>query len=125
MNMKELRVGNLVLVNGIVEEVETVGESGINYCGFYDGICSTYEAKDIQGIPLTEEWLLNFGFIDDDDDFLIDISEQEIIHINLHKKRFLIEGYNGIVKLKEVYFIHQLQNLYFSLMGEEIIIKNI
>ena len=70
---------------------------------------------DLSPIPLTEEWLLKFGF------------EWKIQHQGFYNGRFKIdekykEGYRlyfGGEKI-DVKHVHQLQNLYFALTGEEL-----
>ena len=71
------------------------------------------------GIPLTEEWLLELGFEGDnqpykkhDFEFYIDDDGR----VTIYFKGFL---------LSECYYAHQLQNLYFSLTGEELIYQKI
>lgn len=77
-------------------------------------------------IPLTEEWLLRFGFVkefnadensdsfylkDCDDSFYIDYDNSWYIGATSY-------GY-----LKGTHYVHQLQNLYFALTGEELTLK--
>jgi len=103
MKAEHLRLNNLVKVNW---------EDEHRWCAldFWEGI-------EFEPIPLTEEWLERFGFEEDDsvgwlkrfdksDSFFIDLS-------------FMYWGENS-VKLTHV---HQLQNLYFALTGEELTIK--
>lgn len=64
-------------------------------------------------IPLTEEWLLKFGFydrkfyLDKGFFFLTKGGEKEYLY-QAHTKRF------------QVKYVHQLQTLYFALTGEEL-----
>jgi hypothetical protein len=74
-------------------------------------------------IPLTPEILEKCGFDNDDNDFLKTIDDRSSLHINLEKKRTLIESYDGIVKLKNINYLHRLQNLYYSLTNEELEFK--
>ena len=82
-------------------------------------------------IPLTEEWLLEFGFdklendiptyykcfgnlIEDDYEFSFNI------YIDSEQNYFItVFGRKIIIK-----YVHQLQNLYHALTGEELIIKD-
>ena len=121
VTINELRVGNLVhliadghenepdLVNWIVDDFE-----------FYQN-----RMKDIQPIPLTEEWLLKFGWI-----FNIETNSYEKERMpngHLAKTSFGWDMFNYVLKSKTTnktfYFVHQLQNLYFALTGEELTIK--
>ena len=69
-------------------------------------------------IPLTEEWLLKFGFINDKvlEFYRNDFTDSTII---IDYNFICLLGYSH-VKLK---YVHQLQNLYFALTGEELQIK--
>jgi hypothetical protein len=73
--------------------------------------------KNFKPIPLTEEWLLNFGFESDEIEWW-----NGILSIGICKEglRYLpTEQINvrvGIV----LQHVHQLQNLYFALTNEEL-----
>jgi hypothetical protein len=75
-------------------------------------------------IPLTEEWLLKFGF-----DFYQNIGSRKfmnfgnlIIETNAHKDIpvYYTEQRELICIIK---YVHQLQNLYFALTSEDLTIK--
>jgi len=68
---------------------------------------------NVQPIPLTEEWLLKFGF----DDLGTYGYGRGNFHICLHENEFYFSINNRKVFIKHV---HQLQNLYFALTGEEL-----
>jgi len=79
----------------------------------------TWYGDDLQPIPLTEEWLLKFGFKIEGDNGV------ECSWI-IGKFRLcsdatvFIEDKNNI----DVKYVHQLQNLYFVLTGEELTFKS-
>lgn len=64
----------------------------------------------IEPIPLTEEWLLKFGF----KPFVKDFTKNGII-IHTRKRGYVLRKSVPIIK-----YVHQLQNLYFALTGEEL-----
>lgn len=77
-------------------------------------------------IPLTEEWLLKFGF-------LAPVGEYEGFNLSggyMSMSVFLLErneiyamdGSDSLL-VKGIRYVHQLQNLYFALTGEELTIK--
>jgi uncharacterized protein YukJ len=72
-------------------------------------------------IPITEEWLLKFGFTRIKskttycDDGFIDVWNKD--GFLLDDKGVLIEYTENFVR---IYYVHQLQNLYFALQGEEL-----
>ena len=118
----ELRIGNWV---GIQETA--LHADGCNYLeaifqikelkkdvAQFKGFHTEEYYKDLKGIPLTEEWLVRLGFKK--------ISPHGSIWKlgNFHVQDFIQLGIyecNNHVKIK---YIHQLQNLYFALTGEEL-----
>ena len=78
----------------------------------------SYIESKIKGVKLTEEWLLKFGFNKKD------ISELPFDELIYEKGNIQIndemEFYNGIFTQK-IKYVHQLQNLYFALTGEELL----
>ena len=111
MEAKDLRIGNLVFIGKEVNVLELVD--------FVD-IYENNTIKHFEPIPLTEEWLLKFGFESYDGEY-----KYASRWLNIEKSE------NGYVKLADDYFIdsfefkhvHQLQNLYFALTNEELILK--
>lgn len=85
-----------------------------------------YHLSDIKFIPLTEEWLLKFGFERTDqkdnsnDDWTWLFYQKDSIYID--GSDLTIETASGIVIKLE--YVHQLQNLYFALTRDELTLKN-
>lgn len=108
MKANELRIGNLVYIGKEVNELELV-----DFADLYEN--DTF--KHFEPIPLTEEWLFKFGF-EKDDDWL------ELV-VNDHLSIIWV-GYLGLNVMGQILFfskkdkIHELQNLYFALTGEEL-----
>jgi hypothetical protein len=117
MKANELRIGNWIMafpisfpqqvVDVMCDSVNTENGQGMHY-------------GEIDPIPLTEEWLLKFGFIKY-------IDEDKFIHKSLrYSDQFKLRDDGVLVFVSsEVYitdckYIHQLQNLYFALTGEEL-----
>jgi hypothetical protein len=115
MKATELRIGNYYLAFGVdLKQVETLTKDKI--------------LIDFQPIPLTEEWLEKFGFyskykscnnmwnilgfdiqqISDEDDDGNKIPQEQVFY---YQYRY------------DIKHVHQLQNLYFALTGEELTIK--
>lgn len=130
ISTKELRIGNLIFAdfNGKgdkrIVEIYQINESG---CILLDEIRENINEGSLQehwdeylfGIELSEEWLLKFGLKCGD---------------NLTVKGYFLRVGNAFISIDEkVYFmgqpityikyVHQLQNLYFALTGEELNIK--
>lgn len=84
---------------------------------------------ELEPIPITEEWLLKFGF----EKKITQTSFINLVHfenkncwIYLIKDGFefeLITGNERHNLCKTYKYVHQLQNLYFALTGEELIFK--
>ena len=120
MKANELRIGNL-------------------YVNYEDKICS-WGCDDFamlwknQGlevdelirnfIPLTEEWLLKFGFeLDYKSDYSISYGHIKnckfSYKFNITENKSWLEYHGGAIECK---YAHQLQNIYFALTGEELAI---
>jgi len=109
MKPTELRLGNLTSA-GVVTE--------INADCFYvhDGESSLKSAWfDIKPIPLTEEWLLKLGF---ESNAYQDRYENKVIHIECNKLRGATELW--IDRMPHIKHVHQLQNLYHAITGQEL-----
>jgi hypothetical protein len=75
--------------------------------------------KDVNSepIPLTEDWLIKFGFEKHGDNMFGNV----LFRIEKTNNMFLLWRYEGPqVSLSSV---HELQNLYFALLKEELTIK--
>lgn len=118
MKANDLRIGNIVK-QGIIE---SIGSSLIQVSD------TIYESEVIEPIPITEKWLLKFGFYyqSSDKNYVVK-SKQE--NNNSIKK---IDGdwcYNNDYSdascyfVRELRYIHELQNLYYALNDEELTIK--
>jgi hypothetical protein len=107
----ELRIGNWIQtyrIGGFFKEHQISTGFEIDD---YDG-CSTDLAKPI---PLTEEWLKRFDWGNRKDKDLA-------VSFGLTSGTIHFVAGNYYV---ECYTVHQLQNLYFALTGEELTIKTI
>ena len=128
MKATELRIGNLIEYK-IEDELDERKEWWeISKVDFQDltWLDSNPEDADFRPIKITEEWLLKFGFEDI-------TGVDYILHIDVDFKLILIPadafypqidkaddvGWSSI-SLNKIEYIHQLQNLFFSLTGEEL-----
>ena len=130
MEAKELRIGNYVNFEfhkdcGGVKGVE-VFISDLEII-----LHNSSKSKYYTPIPLTEEWLVKFGFKkDDEDDYCFKGFHVEDRNLNLSlpidKMLRLKDGFGcwsvgGY--LRDVKHVHQLQNLYFALTNKELKLK--
>jgi len=117
--INELRIGNYFQHGETLVEVSIIYRTHF-YCESIDRICHGNSLQEnFQPISLTEEWLFKTGF-------LVDVpspiywykGDFKFIHDN---GGFLII-FKGL-KLHYIQYVHQLQNLYFELTGEGLVIK--
>jgi hypothetical protein len=134
MKASELRIGNYV--NVPIKEQCPFRIDAFEYCSEkfikvaqevklngFEVHPLTWYGGDLQPIPLTEEWLLKFGFEKTEWD-------------NFNSYRLMIGNNNYAIVLYsdgncevgdiitcKIEYIHLLQNLYFALTGEELTIK--
>jgi hypothetical protein len=126
MKASELRIGNYVwddysgemIVSAILESSAIWLRKTIKYPS------GEYLVKDIKPIPLTEEWLLRFGF-EKLKRAVIAFGKRNLIVEWLFERwtgRLYYDAYTSI-QIIEIQYVHQLQNLYFALTEEELTIK--
>lgn len=122
MRANELRIGNWVNSQfGGIQQVVDVMCDGVNTLK-YDGI--NYEFID--PIPLTEEWLLKFGFEEDGEQFNFKGLSIELIGDDGRWCLYMLDEYHNVESSIALFkHVHQLQNLYFSLTGDELTIKEL
>ena len=132
MEARELRIGNLISTP--YEEVFEVDSFMIQNI--------LYHKLDVKPIPLTEEWLLKFGFEEGKSkwfgkkyftDFSESVEEMKIDYNVVSNRLAIYDSVeetdmvnilsHPIFTAKRVHYVHQLQNLYFALTGEELTIN--
>jgi hypothetical protein len=126
MEAQELRLGNYVNCpkdgqNPFRIDLFDYVSNGIGKFGMiYDKNTHplTWYLQDLKPIPLTEDWLLKFGW-KHKKDFYLEINGFTIMFESTGNiLSCFLEGI-GI----DILYIHQLQNLYFALTNEELIIN--
>lgn len=136
MEAKDLRIGNYI-------------DSENNDCDFYIRVTEISDEElftDVYGtqgstnvwinqakpLPITEQWLLKFGFEEKDFEAMDYIPETYYSKISNNGDKINIGtqpyynftlNYDGDFCSNEILYVHQLQNLYFALTGEELILK--
>ncbi len=125
MKSTYLRIGNLIFINGEQEAVSSLQKYTI------DNVRFNCDQSDwtMEGIPLTEEWLVKFGF---GLHKYPSPSRGKTLYFKVDNETFWIEVYfprnvkiDVVVSLNDKYlrhikYVHQLQNLYFALTGKEL-----
>jgi hypothetical protein len=143
MEVQDLRIGNYLKIDGILVRVRSVysftngsfkNNEGTVEAYRYDSI---FEPKKISAginrfepIPLTEEWLVKFGFVKDKKhDNCCDLKLENDFYLqgvgygksNIKYEVILTDSSDNELTL--VKHVHQLQNLYFALTNQELTIK--
>jgi hypothetical protein len=78
--------------------------------------------SQMQPIPLTEEWLLKFGF--KDNGYYYYIKSFKIAWAIRIIKTNIKSGFSEVKNSISLRHVHQLQNLYFALTNKELTIKD-
>lgn len=115
MKANELRVGNYV------------------HCELWEGARKLFKilpeaTKILLPIPLTEEWLLRLGFTMENEDSSNCNRDYRVKGMNIYIQHhfdcndFIVVFLDNPINIS-VKTVHQLQNLYFALTGEELELK--
>lgn len=75
-------------------------------------------------IPITANWLSKFGFIIKDGKYGKDYYSPENFLFVITTRHDGSIGFCWDDFTKEIKFVHQLQNLYFALVGEELVLQD-
>lgn len=123
MKAEELRIGNVVLT--------TKDNHLIRFISFF-GLCNVEVTPDkFKPMPLTEEWLLKFGFKKDDNGYLW---KDEITHYlelmpvneDWYPVWATVPEFQSETEqrstMNSINSVHQLQNLYYALTGTDLTI---
>jgi len=122
----ELRIGNWIYV-------VDAGNFQVESLDMYDRdtdpsilVNEEYYLQRCEPIPLTEEWLLKFGFEIGGNHISTNLTTAKIkgfainTYSNFDEKYWWLGYYTNSVN-SHIKYLHQLQNLYFSLTGIELI----
>jgi hypothetical protein len=119
MKASELRIGNWIAHEPTIDDWEEiiVRPGTIIQCEI--------SPDSFMPIPLTEEWLLKFGWELDHESndlksFINYKLDLDAINFSPSRNEFY---YNCWEDSKCPKYVHQLQNLYFAFTGEEIVVK--
>lgn len=111
MKARDLRIGNILKKDGIVVTID-----GRSIFDIWSSDISSTLAHPYEAIPLTPEWLERAGFrkYTDDGFWQIEVAENSL-NLNYNESGYFEDMYD--IKVTTV---HQLQNLYYCLCGEEL-----
>lgn len=136
----KLRVGNVLMYHALTVTVMAIGQHSATLGYFRDSIGFEREYTDAdfpKPIPLTPEWLQRAGFVKEFDDvysiglptgdgvdLLLEWGDCSLRrnHVGKEKKKGDKNPYD-YAYIKSPKYVHQLQQLYFSLSGKELEFK--
>lgn len=135
LKSNEIRIGNYVLANNKVETIYGISEDypflDTTEYGF-----GAIDWRDIKPIELTEDWFVRFGFkkvneyyhipcLDIDYCFkYADFRDDYGFYIQYTDSPFAEDDGKYYPVSFRIKYVHQLQNLYFALVGEELKLIN-
>ena len=131
MTQTELRIGNFVSAKTTSESFNIISEIGDGGSGrgWYvrlenvnHGVWLEHDGRFlIEGIEITEEWLLKFGFKNKNGQNRYELKHIGMVLLNDSVCVTMYDAYNEVDNsLVLLNYIHQLQNLYFALVGSEL-----
>lgn len=132
MKAAELRIGNLVKIDcscGRVmhAEILSIDLEEVNVCEVCLKCGTEYwnlNINSIEPIPLTQEWLLKFGFKEmefNHPDYIPQYyysKDFEKGKVNLDLRHEMILDYGGDFLSNTIDYVHRFQNICFALTGE-------
>jgi hypothetical protein len=124
MEARELRIGNHIEYKEQLLQVKSISESlGVILSDYIDSewgkIQELASYKSIKPIPLTEEWLLKFGFEKSHLNYWIIANKGFFFGVSL-KMGVMYLFDEGMITPCNIKHVHQLQNLYFALTNKEL-----
>ena len=135
MKRNELRIGNLVDLGNRIAKIIEISNLSCVVVDLEETQDTIEDYERTKPIPLTEEWLYKFGFKDidkGDHDYntYTDSNHDYYLQIDVRKKdgkySILDNSFDDLrdFSMVDISYVHQLQNLYFALTGEELIMNN-
>jgi len=128
---KELRIGNLVDLGNRIAKIIEIGHLSCVVADLEETQDTIEDYERIKPIPLTEEWLYKFGFADidkHDHDYntYTDSNHDYYLQSDVRRKdgkyTILDNSFDDLrdFTMIDISYVHQLQNMYFALTGEEL-----
>jgi hypothetical protein len=117
----DVRIGNYAIYEGKIYKLSAASILDL----------SRNEGKEFEAIPITEDWLLKFGFTNIDQTNIYVKSMHKIggeklksIAVYIDEENYtvaIVDYYAGVEKTDLLHldyeYVHQLQNLYYALTG--------
>jgi hypothetical protein len=145
MKANLLRIGNLLSVGNYDVKVVEIHHLGVRVWDLEETQDAWERFSDrIKPIPLTEEWLLKFGFVEKNIGNKLSESWYELKYLSNEHEPMITSWVSILINIEtwscvicdeypeeigantktKIEYVHQLQNLYFALVGEELTFKS-
>lgn len=136
----ELRINNLIEFEGKKCSVREIDANGMRLWFEEDGEDEWIDIFQLSSIPLTEEWLVKFGFVKMNDLLLYSKKFPRNLPYALSVYKYQDEQWvasltwtkrwddvrSVILPMTDTHeYVHKLQNLWYALTNEELKIENI
>lgn len=132
MKAQDLRIGNLIIIYS--KESPAISETHLVEPTTLMMLLNTISSRGMafEPIQLTEEWLLKMGFLPSrlniknyfhPSTILFELRNVSVLDGGFKIRIGVDEAFSFKAISTEIQFVHQLQNLYFALTGEELDIK--
>ena len=115
MKAKELRIGNYILHEPTIDDWEEI------IVTLHSLLQIDISPESYCGIPLTEEWLIKFGFEKPAHTWCGD--KFHLTNYDRDNSLWCVAMNKNNAIIANIRYVHQLQNLYFALIGEELTLK--
>jgi hypothetical protein len=125
IQVNELRVGIMLnVLNPFTNEWKIEAIKGKTIMNFHENPTHELMVNNFKPIPITEEILLKCGFVQCENEFWY---QKNIISISPSVGTYEIQGSKlslSVMRENPIRYLHQLQNLYWCLCGEELTFNN-
>lgn len=120
MKATELRIDNFVRVNDLLVTVNRIEIE--KFWATYKNLLF-FSGSETSPIPLTEEWLVKFGFKNSPNNLKLFRSFGYGLYIDEDGDCRIFTSHGGLEMrwITTIKYVHQLQNLYFAVSGQELI----
>lgn len=141
---KELRIGNWVLINGEVKQVESIGDDWVNISHCQGDLDFEYRvgeryfknnypyghqyfSKTLKPIPITEDILIKAGFKERITNSIKTFYHPDFASFELHKRTEFstfravrVQNEIALVLSERIWYLHEIQNITKALTGKEL-----
>ena len=119
MKANELRIGNLAQIKGekLIMDIKITA---------WDIYTTSIGWGSYEPYELTDDWLIRFGFelYSESNEINIEIAKKHPLYLRLMANEWTLFVREGGGAFKTIKYVHELQNLYFSLTGSDLVLAD-